>query len=208
MARGRQGTAGFTLLEVLVALALLAITFAAALGTAARSASDAAYLRDRTFGAWVAANELARAQLRQDWPPVGVTRGSSWMGRREWPWELNVVSTQDENVRRLDIRVGDTQGNGAPTMVGYALRPQQATQGRDGAAPTGDAATAGADATRSAASSRVSSGASSGGSSMGRPAGAGPLRPGAAAPRNPARMPFRAPKPVQPYVPSPRGVTR
>jgi general secretion pathway protein I len=143
MASARATAAGFTLLEVLVALALLAITFAAALATAARSAADAAYLRDRTFGAWVGANELARAQLGAAWPAIGVSRGSSWMGQREWPWELRVVATADENVRRLEVKVGESEEQAATTLVGYVLRPQEAPKPGPGTAqggPPGQAA--------------------------------------------------------------------
>lgn len=133
---------GFTLLEVLVALALLAITLASALRLAAQGAATTTFLRDRTFAEWVALNELARQQLATEWPPTGVTRGSAPMGGREWAWELRVSKTGDQNLRQLDITVGERESPLAH-RTGYVLGPlrprgesgMEATGGTEGGAP-------------------------------------------------------------------------
>jgi general secretion pathway protein I len=137
MDRRAASTCGFTLLEVLVALALLALTFAAALGATARTASDTAYLRDKTLATWVASNELTRVSLVGDWPAPGVRRGSSPMAGREWNWELRIVATADQDVHRLELTVGDAEGSPMVQLVGYLARPIEPPEATDTGTGTG-----------------------------------------------------------------------
>jgi len=163
-ARAPLAQEGFTLLEVLVALAILALALAAALESGARGAADIAYLRDKTFADWVAANELTRLALAREWPEPGRSRGSAWMGDREWPWELQVSATNDENVRQLVLRVGE-EGQPLVGLTGYAVQPQTFV-GAGATAETGAAAETGATAAPGLGAGRRTS--------TGRPTGARP----------------------------------
>jgi len=96
---------GFTLLEVLVALAVLAIAMAAAIKVTAENIDNIRYLRDRTLAHWVAMNVLTDIQVREEWPNLGKKEGSAMMAEREWFWILNVTDTIDDELRRLDIEV-------------------------------------------------------------------------------------------------------
>lgn len=98
---------GFTLLEVLVALAVLAIAMAALIKVASENAENARYLRDRTLAHWVALNVLTDIQVRENWLPLGKQQGTSLMGDREWFWTVTVTKTVDEELRRLDVQVYD-----------------------------------------------------------------------------------------------------
>ena len=64
-------TRGFTLIEVLVALAIVAIGMAAVLGALTSSANTVAYLRDKTFAQWVALNQIATLRLSGQMTPAG-----------------------------------------------------------------------------------------------------------------------------------------
>ena len=75
---------GFTLVEVLVAMAILAIGVAALVTAAGASAWRADYLREREFGRWVASNALAEMQAVGAWPEVGVRESEVEMARRRW----------------------------------------------------------------------------------------------------------------------------
>ena len=96
---------GFTLLEVLVAVAVLAIALGSAIKVVGGTASNAAYLRDKTLAHWVARNKLTEFQVKSEWVGIGRQSGHSFMGDRKWYWELTVSNSQDTELRRLDIRV-------------------------------------------------------------------------------------------------------
>lgn len=98
--------AGFTLLEVLVALAVLAIAMAALLRIAGSDSTTFAALRARTIAGWVAANAVAELRLSPGWPRAGSRlRGTARMAGRDWPWTITVQNTADPDLRRLDVSV-------------------------------------------------------------------------------------------------------
>ena len=66
--RAGRGARGFTLVEILVALAILAVALAAGMRAVAQSADGATLLKQRTLALWVAQNRLAAAQLATPWP--------------------------------------------------------------------------------------------------------------------------------------------
>ena len=120
MPRRHSRIAGFTLLEVLVALAVLGITMAALIKGGADNASNAAYLRDRTLAHWVGMNVVAEYQLQSDWPETGSRRGEEEMGGRRWYWRAEVSETFDDSVRRLDVLVRADDAPDAQNLVTLA----------------------------------------------------------------------------------------
>ncbi len=96
---------GFTLLEVLVALAVLAFALASLVKGIGGNASNEAYLRDKTLAQWVAMNVAAEMQLADKWPDKGKKQGSETMGGHEWFWRSEVSDTFDEDVLRLEVKV-------------------------------------------------------------------------------------------------------
>jgi general secretion pathway protein I len=102
---------GFTLLEVLVSLAIVAIAMGALIKGGAANASNAAYLRDKTIAHWVAMNKAAEFQLDPAWPAVATTEGKVEMASREWQWKAKVSATPDADVRRLDVDVRAADGS-------------------------------------------------------------------------------------------------
>ena len=104
--------AGFTLLEVLVALTVLALSLGAVIKASGDFTKNQAYLRDRSFAEWVARNRLAEAQLAGDWPNTGQSKGEAEFPAagadqpaRNWRWVMQVTQTPEEDLRRLDINV-------------------------------------------------------------------------------------------------------
>lgn len=96
---------GFTLLEILVALAILAIALAAVLKTTTESISHAGYLRDKTFANWVAMNVITAMRLEKELPETGKREGTAEMANRQWAWEANILSTLDKDLRRVEVTV-------------------------------------------------------------------------------------------------------
>jgi general secretion pathway protein I len=97
---------GFTLVEVLVALAVLAIALGAMIRGAGSSADNAAHLRDKSFAHWVALNRIAEIRLTGNWPSLGESNGTTEMAGREWQWQSIIEGTPDADMRRLVVRVG------------------------------------------------------------------------------------------------------
>jgi general secretion pathway protein I len=96
---------GFTLLEVLVALAILAIAMAAVSRTASSSIRNADALRIRVIADWVAQNRLANHQAINDWPSPGIQTGSEDQAGQTYPWQEEVISTPNPTMRRIVVSV-------------------------------------------------------------------------------------------------------
>lgn len=112
---------GFTLLEVLVALAVLAIALAAIIKAAGDNAEALRYLRDKTLAHWVADNVLTDLQVRREWLAPGQTQGSDEMGQREWFWTVTVSNTIDDQLRRVEVAVFLTEERNEPVtaLIGF-----------------------------------------------------------------------------------------
>lgn len=96
---------GFTLIEVLVALAIVAIGMAAVLGALTSSANTVSYLRDKTFAQWVALNQIATLRLSGQVTPTGNSDGDTEFAGRNWHWRREVTATQVPGVVRIDVKV-------------------------------------------------------------------------------------------------------
>lgn len=116
---------GFTLLEVLVALAVIAIGLAAAIRVGATNGANAIHLRDKTFAQYVAANKATELSLQPQWPATGTQRGRMPMGHREWSWTAQVSDTFDAQVRRVDITVGIEDDAPLASLSAFLPQPPQ-----------------------------------------------------------------------------------
>lgn len=97
--------AGFTLIEVLIALAIVAIALLAALRAAGQSTANVGELRARLLAGWVAENLLAEHRARGDWLPLGIERGGEREGGAEFIWRREVTATPNSAFRRVDVFV-------------------------------------------------------------------------------------------------------
>ena len=96
---------GFTLVEVLVALAIAALGLAAAFTAVSQAAVHSTTLRDKTLASWVAMNKVTELRLDETWPDIGETDGEVEQADHEWRWIVEVSETPVEQVRRLDVSV-------------------------------------------------------------------------------------------------------
>lgn len=96
---------GFTLIEVLVAMTIIAVGVSALVGSAGSSAWRADYLRQREFGRWVASNVLTELQVLPAWPSVGTKNTEVEMGDFTWYVRTRTQAVSDPDLRRLDIEV-------------------------------------------------------------------------------------------------------
>lgn len=96
---------GFTLIEVMVALVIIAVTLGAIVDGNTSSTRNAIHLKNKTIAYLVANNELVKTRIGKKWPRVSRTRGEETMANQEWHWVKNVIKTDDANLRRIDIEV-------------------------------------------------------------------------------------------------------
>lgn len=100
-------TSGFTLVEVLIALAIAAIALAAVSRAGALSSTTAAEVRLRALAGFVAENRLGELEARRVWPPVGVSEGAERQAGIDLPWRMEVFATQHPLLRRVEVQVLD-----------------------------------------------------------------------------------------------------
>ena len=105
----------FTLLEVLVALAVLTMGIGTVIKVAGNQVSQLAYLKDKTIASWVANNKANEMKL-DEWPSTGTLSGHKLMANQEWDWKVKVSNTSDKDLRRLDIDVARANEEGEPVI--------------------------------------------------------------------------------------------
>lgn len=100
---------GFTLLEVLIALAIVALSAGALLGSVTSSASNVIYLKEKTLAEWVALNRLTEVRIAVDMPAEGRRKGNTTMAGMRWEWEEEVTELPVvEGLFRVDVRAHAT----------------------------------------------------------------------------------------------------
>jgi general secretion pathway protein I len=115
MAKGRAPPRGFTLVEILVALAIIAVALAAGMRALAQSTDGAAILKARTLALWVAQNRLAAAQLAAPWPAPGTQRGQAIEAGITFAYVETVSGTPNPAFRKVEVSVA------APGQPDYVL---------------------------------------------------------------------------------------
>ena len=121
---------GFTLVEVMVALAVVAVALPALLVTLSQQLDGLRYLEDRTHAQWVAANRLAELRLvvgAKGSLQTARVSGTEEMAGRSWYWWSEGVETEVPGFFRYEIVVSDQEdGEASPvhTLDGYLAQEQ------------------------------------------------------------------------------------
>ena len=112
---------GFTLFEVLVALAIIAIAMTAVMRASAQASQGAYELRQRMLAGWVAQNKMAELAAYQTWPGVGTTSGKESQAGIDFSWQEEISSTPNPLFRKVLVTV--TSGGISNHVNGYLVRP-------------------------------------------------------------------------------------
>jgi len=98
-------TRGFTLVEVLVALVIVAAGASAVLSSLNSAAISTVYLRDKTFAEWIANNRIVETRLTTSAPQNGKSEGELDYAGRRWQWRQQVAAGELPGLRRIDVSV-------------------------------------------------------------------------------------------------------
>jgi general secretion pathway protein I len=96
---------GFTLIEVLVALFIVALGMVAMFKALSGAADNAIQMRERTFAAWVGFNQLATERLTAGSSVTGTQEHDVEFAGASWHWLQTVEDLQLPGVKRITIQV-------------------------------------------------------------------------------------------------------
>ena len=116
---------GFTLVEVLVALAVLSIALTAVMRPMGQAIDVTATLRERNAALWVAQNRLALHRMSHAWPSADTTDGDTEFNGEKWYWREQVSTTPEPRIRRIEITIRRQKDspNTQARLVGYLRNP-------------------------------------------------------------------------------------
>ena len=104
---------GFTLLEIVITVAIFAVASTALIRNASNSVIQTLSIQDRTIGHWLAENELeelrSAPRTEEFFPSVGTDRETVNMANRDWELKIQVESTENPDMRRVEVTVFDEQ---------------------------------------------------------------------------------------------------
>ena len=112
---------GFTLLEVLVALVIIAISFTAVLHSQIINIHDAQYIQDKSAANWVAINVINSVKLHtiEATTPAVLDDKTEFLGKT-WYWQANLDTTESEAIDSITVTVSPTLGgNPLITVTGF-----------------------------------------------------------------------------------------
>ncbi len=123
----RWSALGFTLVEVMVALVIVALGVGALLTTLTSAADNAVYFRDKSFAQWIALNRLSETRLQVSKPAVGETDGEVEFANQRWRWQQTVSDQGMAGILRIEVRVfrlDETASAGAALTSAYGFTGQ------------------------------------------------------------------------------------
>jgi len=96
---------GFTLLEVMVSLLIVALALTSLVKGAAGKVNNANELRDKTFAQWVAVNKITEWRALHTLPTSNSAAGEQMMGQQQWFWAAKFIKTDIGSIRKAEISV-------------------------------------------------------------------------------------------------------
>jgi len=120
----RKRQSGFTLLEVLIAVAIVAMGLSAVFMQLNQMASSAIYQREKTLATWIAMDRVTELRLADQTPELKETKDTTEMLGVEWGYTIKVSETPVETLRRIDVTVyyADTPENIIGSAAGFIGR--------------------------------------------------------------------------------------
>ena len=126
----RRRAAGFTLLEVMVALAIAALSLTAVTAAMSQMVDAANSMRERTYASWIAQNKITELRLSNIVPEVSEDSGEVEYAGLEWTWRSTISETGVESLYRVDVAVSFADSEAViRTVTGFIGEPGIPGQG-------------------------------------------------------------------------------
>jgi len=115
---------GFTLIEVVVALAIAVLGLVAVMASISQMVDAGMTMRERTYAAWIAQNKIAELRLANVEPEVRETSGEVTYADLDWDWRATVSETGVEYLYRIDVAVSFAGSDDViRTVTGFVGEP-------------------------------------------------------------------------------------
>ena len=115
--RAFKKNVGMTLLEVMLALVILASAGLAVMQAASQSLNNQSYLQQKTFATWIASNRLAELKLEEKWPSSSWVKEEVQFSGATWYLRYQTVATSNSSFKALDIEVSDKKDGKALSYI-------------------------------------------------------------------------------------------
>ena len=115
---------GFTLIEVMVALTIVALSLTAVAASMNQMIDAANAMRERTYASWIAQNKITEMRLANTVPEVSTTSGDVEYANSTWSWRVVVSETGIENFMRVDVSITHAESDYViRTVTGFIGEP-------------------------------------------------------------------------------------
>ncbi len=114
---------GFTLVEVMVALVVVALSLTGIAVVLGNMLSNASWLKESTYASWIAQNKIVELRAANEYPNTDETSGNVTYANSEWTWRAVVTETGIENLWRVDVSVSRPNGDNIRTVTGFIGEP-------------------------------------------------------------------------------------
>ena len=117
-------SAGFTLIEVMVALVVATLALVAVMASISQMIDAGTAMRERTYASWIAQNKITELRLANTEPDVSESSGEVEFAGLDWGWTATVSETGVEFLYRVDVAVGFAGSNDVVrTVTGFIGEP-------------------------------------------------------------------------------------
>ena len=115
---------GFTLLEVMLAMAIFSIAGIAILGATDTNSRNLGYLERTILASWVASNQLVDITLDNTWPPKNNKKDKVELAGQEWFWQQKVIKTTDKAMRAVvvEVRLEEKEKSALTSLMTYVSK--------------------------------------------------------------------------------------
>ncbi|MGJ8692020.1 MAG: type II secretion system minor pseudopilin GspI [Thalassotalea sp.] len=126
MAKNKH-VSGFTLIEVMIAMAIFSLVGVALMSTANTNLSNTTLLEENMMATWVASNQLVELKLQNEWPPKNNKKGDVELAKREWYWKQVVKKTTDDNLKAIIVEIRNDVKDEKPitSLMTYVSKAKQ-----------------------------------------------------------------------------------